>query len=222
MKKLLLFDIDGTLLKGLGDDRYSRAISKVHGLDITSNKDIRGSTDYLILAGLLEGEGWGDKQIEVAMPKLLKELDQVHKETFKADNMKLLPGVVALLEALEGKTALGLVTGNLETIAERKLTALGVWSYFAVGGFGSDPHVVRADLVKAAIKKAGYQDSVDLVFVIGDTPNDIVAATVAGVKNSVGVANGFRDTKELEEAGAKIVFVDFKDTKAVLKKLGIN
>jgi len=177
VKKLLLFDIDGTLLTGGGHDRFSRTISRVHGLDITSDKDFRGYTDYLILAALLESEGWDDNQIKITMPKLLEELDKMHAETFHADEMKLLPGVKELLSKLtDTDSILGLITGNMESIAKRKLEALGIWNYFTLGGYGSDPHVIRADIVKVAIERAGFEDSMDRVYVIGDTAKDIEAA----------------------------------------------
>ena len=156
------------------------------------------------------------------MPKLLDELDKVHQETFSVDNMKLLPGVNELLVALRGKVVMGLITGNLKTIAERKLTALGIWKYFTVGGFGSDKHSKRSDLVKTAINRADYNDHIENVYVIGDTPKDIIAATEAGVINSVGVANGFRSVDELINAGAKIVLPDFKNTQKALSKLSVD
>ena len=222
MKKLFLFDIDGTLVKGYGDDRFTTTISNIHQLDIKSEKDFRGSTDQLILVDLLRTEGWGDKQIKEAMPKLLKELDKVHEETFNMDRLKLLPGVKKLLETLDDQeNTLGLITGNLKSIAQRKLKALGIWSHFSVGGFGSDPHTTRSDLVRHAVKQAGFKDHIEGVYVIGDTPRDIIAAKEAGITNSVGVANGFRSTQELIDAGAKIVFKDFTDTQEVLKVLGI-
>ena len=223
MKSLLLFDIDGTLLTGGRHDRFSRAISEVHGLDITSDKDFRGYTDYLILAALLESEGWDDDQIKATMPKLLEEMDKIHARTFQIDEIEILPGVKELLSELkETGSILGLITGNMETIAKRKLEALGIWKYFSLGGYGSDPHVVRADLVKIAVKRAGFENNLEQVYVIGDTAKDIEAAHATGVSNSVGVANGFRSTQELVGAGAKFVFEDFKDSGKVLKTLGLN
>ncbi|MEI7632166.1 MAG: HAD family hydrolase [bacterium] len=220
MKKLLLFDIDGTLLTGAGVERFKRSINNLHNLEIKSDRDFNGYTDFLILAALLEDEGWDKKQIEEAMPELMRELDRVHAETFHAENITLLPGVTDLLVTLKSKNiTLGLITGNLRTVAERKLKALGIWDYFTEGGFGSDPHTVRADLVRLAVKQAGFKNDLDNVFVIGDTPRDIQAATEAGIKNSVGVANGFRDIKELSDAGAKFVFEDLVNTDAVLRNL---
>ncbi len=231
MNKLLLFDIDGTLVGGVKDsalsvgvksDRFTQAISSL-GLDVKHSKDFRGSTDYLILVTLLQDEGWGDEQIKLAMPQLLKELDRVHQKTFRPEDLKLLPGVKELLVALsQHNVVLGLITGNLRPIAKRKLEALGVWSFFSVGGYGDDPHIVRAGLIRTAIKRAGFEDHVEDVYVIGDTQKDIEAANEAGIKNSVGVANGYRNSKEFEAVGARIVLEDFKDTEDVLKRLDVS
>jgi len=223
MKKLLLFDIDGTLVTGGRHDRFELAIHNLHGIKPAYDKDFRGYTDYLILAALLESEGWSDEQIRSATPKLLKELDKIHAETFEKGEVTLLPGVKKLLDSLsETDSILGLITGNLESIAKRKLEALGIWKYFSLGGYGSDPHTVRADLVKQAIERAHFEEAIDAVYVIGDTARDIDAAHAAGVVNSVGVANGFRSSQELIDAGATIVLEDFKDTKEVLKAFGFS
>lgn len=222
MKKLYLFDIDGTLLTGKDSNRFTRVLQELHNIDTAMDRDFRGYTDYLILAALLKDEGWEPEQIEAAMPELLKHLDVVHQNTFRIDTVQLLPGVAELLKALaESGSALGLITGNLEPIAKRKLEALGVWHFFSTGGFGSDAHMTRADLVKVAIDRAGFNNNYESVYVIGDTSKDIQAAHEAGVKHSVGVANGFRSTEELEGAGAELVLEDFTDREAVLRGLGV-
>ena len=222
MKKLLLFDIDNTLITGTHDNRFERAIGNLHGLETNLEGDFQGYTDYLILAALLKSEGWNESQIEETMPKLLEELDAVHASTFQADSIKILPGVRDLLEALKAKGCiLGLITGNLEVIAERKLAAVDIWKYFELGGYGSDPHSTRANLVSVAVKRAGYTDKMQNVYVVGDTARDIQAAHDAGVENSVGVTNGFRDKQEFIDARAKIIFEDFMDTNQVLGELGV-
>lgn len=223
MSKLLLFDIDGTLITSKRADRFSRAIHKVHALHIDSDKDFSGYTDYLILDALLKEKGWTDIQVKESMPKLIKELDRVHAETFQPDDVELLPGTRELIAKLKDRDhQLGLITGNIKGTARRKLEAAGIWSSFSLGGFGDDPHSIRADLVKVAIKRAGYEEDLEDVFVFGDTARDIEAAHTAGVMNSVGVANGYRDIKELVDAGAKYVFEDCKDTNAVMRTLGLN
>ena len=204
------------------DDRYERAISNLHSLDAKLDGDFQGLTDYLILALLLKSEGWNETQIEETMPKLTEELDAMHASTFEPDSIKILPGVRDMLEALKAKECvLGLITGNLEVIAERKLAAVDIWQYFELGGYGSDQHSTRADLVSIAVRRAGYADNLSNVFVFGDTARDIQAAHDAGVENSVGVANGFRDKQEFIDAQAKIIFENFENTNQVLAKLGL-
>lgn len=222
MKKLLLFDIDNTLIIGSHDNRFARVIRSLHGIDPKLDVDIQGLTDKLILAVLLKNEGWDETQIEDAMPMLLKELVVAHAATFQPDNVQILPGVRELLEALKARGhLLGLITGNLEVIAERKLGAVGIWDYFELGGYSSDPHKTRADIVKVAVKRAGYADNLQDVYVFGDTARDIQAAHGAGVENSVGVVNGLRDRQELIDSKAKYVFDDFTDTEQVLAALGL-
>lgn len=231
MAKLFLFDIDGTLVTGVNDstlsvgsteDRFTLAIKNALDLDVKRERDFRGLTDYLILKEMLKDAGWSDARIEPQIPRLIAELDAVHGQVFHPDLVKLLPGVRELLSALtERHQILGLLTGNLETVARRKLEALNVWSFFTVGGFGSDAHATRADLVKLAVGRAGFEERPEMVYALGDTPKDIEAAIDAGIENSVGVVNGFREASELKEAGAKIVLDDFKDTEYVLRMFGV-
>jgi len=228
MKKLMLFDIDRTLVTELGGDKlnldkYIGTLKNLHDLDVEINLDVQGLTDKIILGALLEEAGWTDQQIETSMPQLLEELERVHKRSFRKGSMKLLPGVSELLEALTQKgVALGLVTGNVESVAKRKLEDVAIWQYFSAGGgFGDDPHTKRTDLIDVAIGKAGFNNARDNVYVVGDTPRDIAAAQEAGIRHTVGVANGFRKTQELAAAGADIVFEDFKNTEAVLARLGL-
>lgn len=222
MNKLFLFDIDHTLLTTISDKRFGQTIKNLHEIDIDSELDIQGLTDYLIFEALLKEQGWDDVQIQKHIADLLSESERVYIESFEPDSVKILPGVKELLEALhDSGVQLGLITGNLELIAKTKLKALNLDKYFGGGGFGSDPHKTRNELVTIAIKRMGFEDRKDDVFVVGDTARDILAAHQAGIKNSVGVANGFRDIKELKDAGAKFVFEDFADTKEVMRQLGI-
>ena len=222
MTKLFLFDVDRTLVEGPINNRYTRAIENLHSVHREVNFDLQGLTDKLILEAMLEQEGWTDKQIDTAMPDLLREMHRVYLASFEPGSVRLLPGVRELLDELQKRDiTLGLITGNMESVAEIKLNDAGIWQYFSVGGYGSDPHVTRGDLVKVAVNKADFAARLDAVYAFGDTPRDIAAAHEGGVANSVGVANGYRDTQELIDAGAKIVLPDFKDTAAVLSALGL-
>lgn len=232
MAKLFLFDVDGTLVSGVNDstlsigfndDRFVLAIRSALGVEVKRDKDFRGLTDYLILKAMLKDIGWDEIRIESVMPAVIAALDSVHEKIFQPELVKLLPGVSELLRALsERHQILGLLTGNLETVAKRKLEALGIWSFFSVGAYGSDPHEIRSDLAKLAITRAGFGDHIEDVFIIGDTPKDIETARGAGVTNSVGVANGFRSIDELKAAGAHIALEDLSDTGRILRLFGVD
>jgi FMN phosphatase YigB (HAD superfamily) len=83
MKKLILFDIDRTLVTGHDSYKYSGTLRNLHDLDVELTLDIQGRTDKLIFGALLEAEGWTDQQIKASMPQLLAELDEVHKRSFQ-------------------------------------------------------------------------------------------------------------------------------------------
>jgi phosphoglycolate phosphatase-like HAD superfamily hydrolase len=223
VKHLYLFDIDGTLIESPSLNRFVQAIKNLYGLNIVIKKDYRGFTDRLILMALLKEEGWPDDKIEQALPDLIQELDRVHEELFLQGSVVILPGVRELLTELKVRDeAIGLITGNLEATAKRKLEDVELFSYFSIGGFGSDPHATRADLVKIAIERAGFSNNTESVYVLGDAPMDMWAANEAGVTNSIGVANGYREIQELVDAGAKVTFESLKDTSDVLSALGLR
>ena len=129
----------------------------------------------------------------------------------------VLEGVFNLLTKLDQKGfLLGLVTGNLETIARAKLNKIGISDFFKFGGFGSD-HISRTDLVKIAIRRAGNQFKLDgnnQMFHLGDAPQDMRAAREAGVI-PIGVATGIFSADELESAGAFQVVSDLRNADAI-------
>lgn len=221
INKLILFDIDGTLITSPHDNRFERAIGKQHGVEVKLEGDFQGYTDFLILSALLKKEGWTEIQITEAMPDLLQSLDEAHAASFDPISIKIIPGVRELLEALSDKDCtLGLVTGNLDVIAQRKLSAVDLWKFFKLGGYGNDPHSTRSDLVRIAINRAGYSDKKDLVYVIGDTARDIQAAHDAGVTNSIAIHTGSRNLQELIDSGAKKIIHGYEDLGKALKQLG--
>ena len=139
----------------------------------------------------------------------------------QSENIVILEGVINLLTKLDQKGfLLGLVTGNLETIAHAKLKKIGIDNFFKFGGFGSD-HTSRAELIKIAIRRAGNQfDLADhhQIFHFGDAPQDMRAAREGGVK-PIGVTTGTFAADELQSAGAYQVVANLKDTDAILQLL---
>ena len=132
----------------------------------------------------------------------------------------VMPGVRQLLDALQARddSSLALLTGNFSDGARIKLEYFDLWRYFACGAFGEDAHS-RNDLVPVALTRArecGFPDvKPENVLVVGDTPNDVECALVAGA-TPVGVATGGYSVQELKDCGARIAFEDLSDTRQFL------
>ena len=203
--RALLFDIDGTLLLsgGAGNRSLDRAIKKVTGRDGGMNDVLPdGKTDYLIIEEAFRVNfpdlPLGPKEIEATLEAYLESLEE---EVAASRGFRLMPGVPAVLDACRarGDLLLGLATGNLEEGARIKMERAGLWEYFSFGGYGSDA-IQRTDMVRAAIRRtweaAGFEVPPERIFVIGDTPHDILCAHEAGVRG-IGVGAARFSCKEL-------------------------
>jgi phosphoglycolate phosphatase-like HAD superfamily hydrolase len=148
-------------------------------------------------------------------------------EEVQRSEYTILPGILQFLEDFHGhsKLTFGLATGNVERGARIKLDRGNLNRFFPFGGFGSDAES-RTELIRRAaengIQHAGVLFHPDNVFVIGDTPRDIVAGREAGFQ-TVGVAAGDYSIQDLEEAGADLVLADFKrGREAFLQMTGLS
>jgi phosphoglycolate phosphatase len=224
---LILFDIDGTLaLTGRAGMRAMNRACRdiVRDQDALSGVTFAGRTDWSILEDIVRKYGRTldrtllDDLRRRYVEHLIEEIDR--PGTGVKDVM---PGIRELLEALQRRddVALALLTGNFVEGARIKLEYFDLWKYFPCGAFGGDsPN--RNDLVPIAIDRARACGIADVrpadVLVVGDTPNDIECARVAGA-TPVAVATGGYSADQLREAGAEIVFKDLSDTDAFLKLL---
>jgi phosphoglycolate phosphatase len=215
---LILFDVDGTLIRGAGMGRRAleRAFAEVFDLRVEDYPGVRnvpfaGFTDPTILAGMA-----GTLGVE-------PETFQAHRTEFEdayfrhlrvtvaqTSDKQLCPGVAELVPRLARHPALllGLLTGNLERGARIKLDPFGLNSYFPFGAFGSD-HEDRAALAVRALELASARcrDAIspERVLVVGDTEHDIQA----GRRNeflTAGVTTGFGSREAMEAAGAHAIF----------------
>lgn len=219
MNKLILFDIDGTLTaSAIGHiEAHAVAYQKVFGIyGSIFMIDYDGKTDRRITKEVLTKLGFGDAEIEAKLPEHILVMGEYYGSLKPFLKPKLLPGVIETLEKLSinSNILLGNVTGNLERIAKDKLEVAGIAEYFDFGGFGSESDE-RPDLVRLAIGRArerGFEG--DDVYVIGDTPVDIYAGTMAGVK-TIGVATGSYSKEILQEAGADTVLTSLVDFQAL-------
>lgn len=218
LTRLLLFDIDNTLLYsgGAGSFAMTVAFHDLFGVNDGFGKiEFSGRTDRFILKSALEAQAI-DGDFESHMSAFLKRYYALLAATLTEKQGTLMPGFPQLLASLADtpNARLGLATGNFSEAARQKLAHYGIDNYFLdggelAGGFG-EVSIDRADVVRAAIENAGSGVSPEKVFVIGDTPKDITAALDNGV-TAVGVATGSYTTDQLRESGAHIVFEDFSD-----------
>jgi phosphoglycolate phosphatase-like HAD superfamily hydrolase len=222
MKTLVLFDIDGTLVRGgPAKQAFHRALVDAFGTagDIHVH-DFAGKTDPQIARELLTAAGLVRAEVERGFPRLwARYLEEL--EVMLADvPMQLLPGVTALLDALEAEAdvAIGLLTGNIAGGARLKLGSVGIAERFPVGSFGSD-HEERESLPRVAIERANRHYGVsfdrDRVVVVGDTPRDVACGLHEGVR-TVAVATGRYDVGALLGVGAHAAFSDFTETAEVV------
>jgi phosphoglycolate phosphatase len=226
--RLVLFDIDGTLLwtDGAGRRAIHRALIEVFGETGPSDHWFDGKTDPQIVRELMRIVGRDDAHIDERMAPLFARYVGCLQEELRDPNHRAapLPGVPELLRALSARTdvALGLLTGNLIEGARAKLTAVGIDpALFVVGAFGSD-HEERPELPAIAQRRANEALGVNVrgadVVVIGDTPADVRCGRGIGAR-AIGVATGRYSVDELAAHGADAVFADLTDTDAVVRAI---
>ncbi len=223
-RRVVLFDIDGTILNGQGagrravvrafEERLERSLAELH-------IELGGNTDLQILRAVLR-----DLQLAYPSPperrKLLRRYLGYLEEELEKTPPFLHPGVADLITALEehDDVEIGLVTGNVQPGAYRKLQPVSLAETFRFGAYGSDRED-RNDLVPIALKRlhriTGIRAAGDQVVVIGDTPNDIDCARAAGVRVlAVGTGWGDRDYLQKE---SDLFLEDLADTAAVVEMI---
>lgn len=233
MKKLVLFDLDGTLIScgGAGRTALRMAIEELYGVKPEFDHSlISGRTDldnFSLVYGLVKK---GKKPAAADMNKMVaKYLEllpgQVHASV-RAKKYDLVPGVENFLKKLaqEKDVVLALGTGNLEKGARIKLEESGLNKYFELGGFGEDGHT-REEMLLAAVKRAEKKHKTNIkpedVYVIGDTHRDICAAKNCGFHSAV-LVNGFGDAAKIQRAAAELEMKDFKDVATLYVWLGLK
>jgi len=221
-KKLILFDIDGTLLTsgGAGERALRRGFKTRFGVDDDlSTIEIAGRTDSGIGRRMLAAHGIAETPENLA--GLFDAYLHCLAEELPASPGYLLPGILSLLEALKPRedVVLALLTGNLECGAQIKLTHYGVWDYFEFGAYADDHHD-RDQLGHFARQRAQEKHGIDFapehIYVLGDTPHDVSCARAIGAK-VVAIATGKFSLEELRACGPDFLFADLSDVPAVLE-----
>jgi phosphoglycolate phosphatase len=223
MPKLLLFDVDGTLVLtgGAGERAMNRAFAELFGVARGfEGIPMAGRTDPIIVSEALARAGIDAADAGVArfseryFARLAEELE------LPGPRKGLMPGVRRLLDVLEARpdVFLALLTGNYAEAARIKLGHFDLWRYFACGAFGEDA-AERAQLVDVALRRCQALGSPEVapgdVFVVGDTPLDVACAKANGVR-AIAVATGPYGAAQLRESAADVVFEDLSETAAFL------
>ena len=239
MRKLVLFDIDGTLVLtgGAGIRAMNRACEELvghpHALD---GIPVAGRTDRIILTDVVARAGHAldggllERLRDGYISNLREEIERPGRtQSFESLGARggvkaVMPGIRELLDVLERRddVFVGLLTGNFEAGARIKLEHFDLWRYFRCGAYGDDA-ADRNELVPFALARArrcGLPDiAPDHILVVGDTPHDVACARAVGA-TSVGVATGGFTVEQLRESGAEIVFQDLNRTNEFVKLLG--
>ena len=228
MRRLVLFDIDGTLLNagGAGARALRDALVQVFGqTGPIGAYRMGGRTDPQIVRELMTAVGMTEEEIRPRLDELWEVyLGNLRGEVGRA-RIDPLPGVPALLDRVEAAgdpTVLGLLTGNVREGARIKMQAAGLeFGRFRVGAFGSD-HGDRPELPAVATRRARELTGVDYagkeIVIIGDTPFDIACGEHLGVR-TIAVATGSHPAEELAACGPDYLFRDLANVDAVWKAI---
>ncbi len=226
MKKLVLFDIDGTLVWTAGAGRSAIGQALMAEMGATGPIDghrFEGKTDPQIVMELMQLAEHPHAESEehvAAVCRRYLELLTIELEERQRE-IRLYPGVAELLDSLDDRddALVGLLTGNLERGATLKLGAAGIdVSRFRVGAFGSDS-AFRSELPPIAAERAaplmGRVPQGEEIVIIGDTPSDMTCGNGVGAR-AIGVATGWHTAEELKVAGAFAVFDNFSASQPVI------
>ena len=216
-KALVLFDIDGTLVRRAGPahrDALVAAVWEVLRVE-TRNDDIpvHGMLDPDILMRMMANAGVPPRRARTALPALYQAAERYYVSTVPDLRKKACPGIPELLETLARRgAALGLVTGNLTRIGWKKLERADLADYFRFGAFG-EMAATRGDLVGLAVAHArqhGWINGRARCALVGDTPKDVAAGQVHGVE-TIGVATGLSSLEELQASRPTVCAPDLTD-----------
>lgn len=227
MQKLVLFDIDGTLLwpNGAGALAMDRALTEVYGTSgVLHRVSMVGMTDRAIIHQALTGGGLSPDDIRARWELFALTMARHMATTVIECQVQACPGVPALLKALNARerVLLGLVTGNLENTAPIKLRAAGIDpDLFRTGGFGSDASD-RNELPAIAARRAepltGLLFQGQSIVVVGDTPADVACGKAVGAR-TVAVATGRPAIEALQAAHPDALLGDLSDLPRVLRAI---
>ena len=189
MVKLVLFDIDGTLIRsgGAGVRAFEKTFAEIFGLkEATRQMKFAGRTDVSLVR-----EAFRLFNVEPAEANFRRFFDNYPvflEELLRTTNGGVCEGIKAMIEQLENaeeRPVIGLLTGNIRRGAELKLSHYQLWHHFKTGAFADD-HEDRNCIASIARQRGeemiGGKLKGEEIVVIGDTPLDVSCAQSIGAK----------------------------------------
>jgi len=226
LKKLVLFDIDGTLLTVNSINRriLADALKEVYGTEgSTSTHNFAGKMDSVIIYEVLQSVGVSDSVIAEKFDKAKQTYIEMFRLHARLSDIILMDGIRNLLDELSAHSdvMLGLLTGNFEASGRQKLLLPEINHYFPFGAFADDAGS-RNELPPVAVEKAyqltGRRFSENDIIIIGDTEHDIACARVLNAK-SIAVATGTYSAEELKKHNPHVLYENLTETPIVMSEI---
>lgn len=222
MTRLLLFDVDNTLLYtgGAGVAAMELSFREMFGInDGFAKVEFSGRTDLYILAEGLRHHGIRGG-LEANLDEFLRRYYGHLRHTLGEKKGHLMPGIPHLLEALSQRTGIriGLGTGNFSEAAWMKVEHYGIRKYFSDDGAFGEESLDRSEMVRLGVERFAGDLAQEDIVIIGDTPHDVSAALDNGLF-AVGVATGSYTVDQLRDSGAHVVFRNFANWQGAAAKL---
>ena len=213
---LVLFDIDGTLLRRAGPHHREAlvdAVRAVTGVETTTEGvPVHGMLDPDILMQMLRNAGKPAAFVRRHLPAIMRSAQTLYVRRCPDLRTKTCPGVRRLLLGLRRRgVPVGLVTGNLTRIGWKKIERAGLRHYFRFGAF-AETAPDRGSLARNAIEHARQRKWIDgnaRISLIGDAPSDILAARVNGAQ-AIAVHTGISTREELAALGPDVLLEDLR------------
>jgi phosphoglycolate phosphatase-like HAD superfamily hydrolase len=223
---LVLFDIDGTLVRRAGPhhrEALVQGIRRVTGIETTTEGiPVQGMLDPDIVRVMMRRAGIRAAEILGAMPEILRAAERYYLRVCPTLHDKHCPGVVPLLQRLQRRGSLmALVTGNLTRIGWRKLQRAGLRDFFQYGAFGEMARN-RAGLVRLAIARARAAKWIARdtpVSLIGDAPQDILAARANRIR-IISVKTGITPVSDLQALQPDVLLPNLRQLRLHMVECG--
>ncbi|MEX2261623.1 MAG: HAD family hydrolase [Bryobacteraceae bacterium] len=216
-KSLVLFDIDGTLMRRAGPHHRQAlvdAVRDVTGMETSLDHiPLHGMLDPDILSRMMHDAGASPALVCEAMSAVVERAQYLYDLSCPDLQEKLCPGVCQLLSELrKRKVPLALVTGNLTRIGWKKMERAGLKPFFLYGAFG-EMAADRAGLARMAIQRArseGWIGEEARISLVGDSPNDVIAARANNIQ-AIAVRTGVSEVEDLVAESPDLLLEDLRE-----------